>query len=170
LGVVIVSVAEPNAGLVNALLLAQGGLVALGLIMIDELDNAYGDLYSGSVSTHSLLPQWSIRRWGMTLAVISMVFATVLPIHTLEPFLLILSSIFVPLYGVILGRHGIGTGAIADNNKRADWSAATIWILGIVCYHSVGHWAPGLGSALPTLAFTFLLAFGTRSAATRITS
>jgi|TARA_A100001391_G_scaffold156327_1_gene114264 putative hydroxymethylpyrimidine transporter CytX len=170
LGVVIVSVAEPNAGLVNALLLAQGGLVALGLIMIDELDNAYGDLYSGSVSTHSLLPKWSIRRWGMTLAVISMVFATVLPIHTLEPFLLMLSSIFVPLYGVILGRHGIGTGAIADNNKRADWSAATIWILGIVCYHSVGHWVPGLGSALPTLAFTFLLAFGTRSAATRITS
>lgn len=170
LGVIIVSVAEPDAGLVNALLLAQGGLVALGLIMIDELDNAYGDLYSGSVSTHSLLPKWSIRRWGMTLAVISMVFATVLPIHTLEPFLLMLSSIFVPLYGVILGRHGIGTGAIADNRKRADWSAATIWVLGIVCYHSVGHWAPGLGSALPTLAFTFLLALGTRSAATRITS
>ncbi|RII83999.1 cytosine permease [Neopusillimonas maritima] len=170
LGVIIVSVAEPDAGLVNALLLAQGGLVALGLIMIDELDNAYGDLYSGSVSTHSLLPKWSIKRWGMTLAVISMVFATVLPIHTLEPFLLMLSSVFVPLYGVILGRHGIGTGAIADNRKRADWSAATIWILGIVCYHSVGHWAPGLGSALPTLAFTFLLAFGTRSAATRITS
>jgi putative hydroxymethylpyrimidine transporter CytX len=164
LGVIIVSVAEPDAGLVNALLLAQGGLVALGLIMVDELDNAYGDLYSGSVSTHSLLPKWSIRRWGMTLAVISMIFATVLPIHTLEPFLLMLSSIFVPLYGVILGRHGVGSGAIADNGKRADWSAAAIWILGVVCYHSVGQWAPGLGSALPALAFTFLLAFSSRHA------
>jgi purine-cytosine permease-like protein len=96
-----------------------------------------------------------------------MVFATVLPIHTLEPFLLMLSSIFVPLYGVILGRHGIGSGAIANNGKRIDWSAAAIWILGIVCYHSVGQWAPGLGSALPTLAFTFLLAFASRSTAMR---
>lgn len=170
LGVVIVSVAEPDAGLVNALLLAQGGLVALGLIMIDELDNAYGDLYSGSVSTHSLLPQWSIRRWGMTLAVVSMVFATVLPIHTLEPFLLMLSSIFVPLYGVILGRHGIGTGAIADNKKQVDMSAAAIWILGIACYHGVGYWAPGLGSALPTLALTFLLALATRATPMRTVS
>ena len=44
----VVSVAEPGTDLVAALLLAQGGLVALGLILIDELDNAYGDVYSGS--------------------------------------------------------------------------------------------------------------------------
>lgn len=165
LGVVVVSVAEPNAGLVSALLLAQGGLVALGLIMIDELDNAYGDLYSGAVSTHSLLPRWSIRRWGMTLAVVSMVLATTLPIHSLEPFLLMLSSIFVPLYGVILGRHGIGSGLIASNEKAIDKGAAIIWILGIACYHTIGQWAPGLGSALPTLAITFLFALITRRAA-----
>ncbi|REV42688.1 allantoin permease, partial [Mycobacterium tuberculosis] len=65
LGVMVVSVAEPGTGLVTALLLAQGGLVALGLILIDELDNAYGDVYSGSVSTHSLLPRWSVKRWGL---------------------------------------------------------------------------------------------------------
>ena len=53
-----------------ALLLAQGGLLALGLILIDEVDNAYGDIYSGSVASHSLLPRWSVRRWGMTLAVL----------------------------------------------------------------------------------------------------
>ena len=64
LGVMVVSVAEPGTELVMALLLAQGGLVALGLILIDELDNAYGDVYSGSVSTHSLLPRWSVKRWG----------------------------------------------------------------------------------------------------------
>ena len=41
------SVAEPGTDLVSALLLAQGGLIALGLILIDEVDNAYGDVYSG---------------------------------------------------------------------------------------------------------------------------
>lgn len=158
LGVVVVSVAEPDTSLVSALLLAQGGLVALGLIMIDELDNAYGDLYSGSVSTHSLLPNWSIRRWGLTLAVISMVLATILPMHSLEPFLLTLSSVFVPLYGVILGRQGFVRGEMRPDGRSIDWIAASLWVLGIAFYHGLNHWAPGYGSALPTLALTFVLA------------
>src|SRR5690606_11682402 len=99
-------------------LLAQGGLIALGLIMIDELDNAYGDLYSGSVSAHSLKPKWSIRRWGMVLAVVSIVLAMLLPIRTLEPFLLTLRSIFVPLYGVILGRLGTGLSDLHKTTAR----------------------------------------------------
>ena len=154
--------AEPNTSLVSALLLAQGGLIALGLIMIDELDNAYGDLYSGSVSTHSLMPRWSIRRWGLTLAVVSMVLATLLPMHTLEPFLLMLSSIFVPLYGVILGRQGFVKSELRPDGRAIDWTAAALWLLGIACYHGIGQWAPGYGSALPTLAITFALAALTR--------
>ena len=158
LGVAVVSVAEPGINLVSALLLAQGGLIALGLILIDELDNAYGDVYSGSVSAHSLKPRWSIRRWGLMLAAVSTVLALVLPMHSLEPFLLLLSSIFVPLYGVILGRLGFGRIAIAPSLRKADLAAGLLWILGIIVYHGLAQWAPGLGSALPTLAFTFVLA------------
>ena len=43
LGVMVISVSAPDANLVNTLLLAQGGLLALGLILLDEIDNAYGD-------------------------------------------------------------------------------------------------------------------------------
>jgi putative hydroxymethylpyrimidine transporter CytX len=161
LGVMVVSVAEPGTGLVTALLLAQGGLVALGLILVDELDNAYGDVYSGSVSTHSLLPRWSVRRWGLLLAVLCTGLALVLPMHSLEPFLLMLSSVFVPLYGVILGRLGTGQ-AVASTLRRVDLGAALIWIGGIAAYHACAKWAPQFGSALPTLAATFLLAWISR--------
>jgi putative hydroxymethylpyrimidine transporter CytX len=163
LGVIVVSAAPTDGGLVNALLLAQGGLVALGLIMIDEIDNAYGDLYSGSVSTHSLLPKWTIRRWGLVLAVISLVLAVFLPIHSLEPFLLTLSSVFVPLYGVILGR--MGNRNATPNVPTARWGAALIWIVGIVLYQSLTAWWPDYGSALPTLVVTFILARATQARA-----
>ncbi|MDL9997563.1 cytosine permease [Variovorax sp. J22P240] len=162
LGVMVVSVAEPGAGLVTALLLAQGGLVALGLILIDELDNAYGDVYSGSVSAHSLQPRWSVRRWGLLLGVVCIGFALVLPMHSLEPFLLLLSSVFVPLYGVILGRLGSGGSVVAVGARRVDIAAAAIWIGGIAIYHGCAAWAPQWGSALPTLAITFVLAWVTR--------
>ncbi|WP_332744968.1 purine-cytosine permease family protein [Hydrogenophaga sp.] len=156
LGVMVVSTVEPGTNLVGALLLAQGGLIALGLILLDEMDNAYGDAHSGAVSVHSLRPRWSIKRAGLAFAAVCTVFALLLPIHTIEPFLLLLSSVFVPLYGVILGRLGAGTAPGA--HRSVDWSAAALWVLGIACYHLLAKFAPQLGSALPTLALTFTLA------------
>lgn len=157
LGVVVISVSGPDTDMVSALLLAQGGLVALGLILIDELDNTYGDLYSGSVSTHSIVPRLSIRSWGLILAAASTVLAMVLPMHSLEPFLLTLSSVFVPLFGVILGRLGWRSTRIEPARLAIHAAPACIWLLGIVTYHALAQWAPQYGSALPTLTLTFAL-------------
>ena len=166
LGVMVVTVAAPGTDLVTALLLAQGGLLALGLILFDEIDNAYGDVYSGAVNSHSLFAQWSIRQWGIAVAIACSVLALFLPMHSIEPFLLMLSSVFVPLYGVILGRLAMqGNGQRGQSDLKQDSvkvSAAVLWIAGIVLYHALAKWAPQLGSALPTLAFTFAVAWATR--------
>ena len=160
---VLVALTTPSPDLVSALLLAQGGLVALGLILIDEVDNAYGDLYSASVGGHSLAPGWSTRRWAVQLAVLCTALALVLPMHSLEPFLLMLSSVFVPLYGVILGRLG-GRADVPSlvGARRVDRSAVVIWVLGVAVFHLLPQVSTQLGSALPTLALTFVLARLTR--------
>ncbi|MBC7446355.1 MAG: cytosine permease [Polaromonas sp.] len=160
----LIALTTPSTDLVAALLLAQGGLIALGLILIDEVDNAYGDVYSGSVAGHSLKPGWSIRHWGMALAVLCTGLALVLPMHNLEPFLLMLSSVFVPLYGVILARLA-GQANIASlvTQRRVNRSAVGIWLLGIACYHLCAQLAPQWGAALPTLLLTFSLARLTRN-------
>ncbi len=158
LGVLVVSVSAPDASLVTALLVAQGGLLALGLILLDELDNAYGDVYSAAVSGNSLLSRVSVRAWGLTIALACTGLALVLPMHDLEPFLLKLSSIFVPLYGVILGRLALGGLALSTSERRVDWAAAAIWLLGVVLFQALNAWAPQWGASLPVLAVTFTLA------------
>ena len=161
---VLVALVLPSENLVTALLLAQGGLIALSLILIDEVDNAYGDAYSGAVSSHSLLPRWSVRQWGLLIAVLSTGLALVLPMHSLEPFLLLLSSVFVPLFGVILGCLA-GRSDVADrvaSARAAHAAPIAIWLAGIACYHLLAQFAPALGSALPTLALSFALAWMTR--------
>lgn len=165
LGVLVV-LTTPSSDLVAALLLAQGGLIALALILVDEVDNAYGDLYSGSVAGHSLLPRWTQRRWGLALATLCTMLALVLPMHSLEPFLLMLSSVFVPLYGVILGRLG-GRDDVAALVGRAkvNGSAVGIWLLGVTVFHLSAQFTPQFGSALPALAVTFVLAWLSRSGA-----
>ncbi|RID99021.1 purine-cytosine permease family protein [Simplicispira hankyongi] len=160
----LVALVLPSEDLVTALLLAQGGLIALSLILIDEVDNAYGDAYSGAVSTHSLLPRWSVRQWGLLIAVLSTGLALVLPMHSLEPFLLLLSSVFVPLFGVILGclagRRDVA--AQVASARAAHATPIAIWLAGIACYHLLAQFAPALGSALPTLALSFVLAWVAR--------
>ena len=168
LGVLVASVSAPGTDLVTALLLAQGGLLALGLILLDELDNAYGDVYSAAVSTHSEASGWSVRRWGVTIALACTGLALVLPMHSLEPFLLMLSSVFVPLYGVILGRLGCACAGASETSHtptRVNTSAALIWVLGIAVFHACAQWMPQYGSALPSLLVTFVLAWATRQGA-----
>jgi putative hydroxymethylpyrimidine transporter CytX len=162
---VLVALTLPSQDLVTALLLAQGGLIALSLILIDEVDNAYGDAYSGAVSTHSLLPRWSVRRWGMLIAVLCTGMALVLPMHSLEPFLLLLSSVFVPLFGVILGRLAGRSDVAAQvaQARAAHGVPIALWLAGIACYHLLPQVAPALGSALPTLALSFALARWSRA-------
>ena len=156
---VLVALTNPGAELVAALLLAQGGLIALGLILIDEVDNAYGDIYSGSVAAHSLKPAWSVRRWGVRMALLCTALALILPMHSLEPFLLMLSSVFIPLYGVILARlWGQPHIAALVGLRKVNTSALAIWFAGIVCYHACAQLLPSLGAALPTLVLTFVLA------------
>ncbi|GAB2714502.1 purine-cytosine permease family protein [Comamonas sediminis] len=162
---VLVALVLPSTDLVAALLLAQGGLIALSLVLLDEVDNAYGDAYSGAVSAHSLLPRWGVHGWGIAMAVASTALAVVLPMHSLEPFLLILSSIFVPLFGVILGRLSWGGYQPGNAQAAVHLLPLALWLGGIALYHGLAAWAPQAGSALPTLALTFVLAFATRSRA-----
>ena len=161
LGVLVVSVSSPDINLVSTLLLAQGGLLALGLILIDELDNAYGDVYSASLNSHSLFSRWSIKQWGLLIAVGCTLLAIVLPMHSLEPFLLMLSSVFIPLYGVILGRAGRAPAANASRSIHL--LPALIWLIGIAVFHLSGQFTPQWGSALPSLAVSLSLAWLTRA-------
>lgn len=171
---VLVALTLPSQDLLTALLLAQGGLIALTLILIDEVDNAYGDTYSGSLSLHSLLPMWSVRRWGLLLTALCTALALVLPMHSIEPFLLTLSSIFVPMFGVILGRLAFRP-ASERAAAAAGWMhsarplhtvAIVLWLAGIAVYHAIAHWLPQTGAALPTLVLCWALAWATRHPAT----
>ena len=154
LGVVVLATAPADADLMATMLLAQGGLIALGFILIDEVDNAYGDVHSGAVSAHFLSrSRWTIRRLGVALAALATAAALVLPIHTLEPFLLLLSSVFVPLFGVVLSQLAFGA---LPARAGVRWGPALLWLAGIACFHLGGIYWPQWGSALPCLVFTVM--------------
>ena len=90
---------------------------------------------------------------GVALAALATAAALVLPIHSLEPFLLLLSSIFVPLFGVVLSQLALGA---LPARAGVRWGPALLWLAGIACFHLGGLYWPQWGSALPCLAFTLM--------------
>lgn len=159
LGFLIASSAKIDAGMVATILLAQGGIVALGIILIDEADNAYGDAYSGSVNIGALLGMHNSRAGGISIVIFCTLAAIFLPMHDLEKFLLILSSIFIPLYAVILGQFTKSKNWRQNNISGFDPAKAAIWILGIAMFHLIVKYAPNIGASLPTFIIIFGLSF-----------
>ena len=157
---VLVILNQPSDDLVTGLLLAQFGLIALSLIILDELDNAYGDLHSGAVSSERLVSGFSLKTRGIVLGVVSIVIASVIDMHAIEPFLLYLSSVFVPLFGVILANYrNIQMRSHASSAVKAiNVGPVAAWLIGLAAYHGTALWYPDFGSALPSLILSFGIA------------
>ena len=157
---------QPSDDLVTGLLLAQGGLIALTLIVLDELDNGYGDLHSGAVSTESLLGGFSLKTRGIVLSALALLLALILSAlsestsQLVTQFLTILSSIFVPLFGVILARYvAIRHAAVhAVATPTIEAGALIAWAVGFVLYQVAANLYPDWGSALPSLIISFAVA------------
>ncbi|WP_255990656.1 cytosine permease [Chitinolyticbacter albus] len=162
---VLIATLHPGGDMMATILLASGGAIALALVLCDEVDNAYGDLYSASVSTHSLAPRLALRRLGPALAVLATVLAAILPIHDYEGFLLLIGSVFVPLFGVVIAHHGL-TPKQPDGRAVA-WPALVAWLAGIAVYQLVSRNAGDVGASLPALATAFCIQLALSGVAAR---
>ncbi|HEX7382552.1 MAG TPA: cytosine permease [Nevskiaceae bacterium] len=164
LGVMMVANGATLDNATAGIAVVQGGLVVLGLVLIHELSsNAYGDIYSAAVSSKGIWSRVPLLSWSLVLTVVCTALALVLPIESMQPFLLLLSSVFMPLFGVILGRLGTSdVDALRTLPRRIDVPATVVWLLGIVVFQLISRLDPNFGSTLPTLAVTFALGWLTR--------
>jgi putative hydroxymethylpyrimidine transporter CytX len=127
--------------------LAGGGVVLLALL-VGESDNAFADIYSAAVSTQNVAPEVPQRRLVVAVGVAGLVLALVFTMETYALFLLLIGSVFVPLFGVFAadyfvrhrGRYG-EEALFAPSGIR--WPALVPWIAGFVVY----HWCVATGPA-----------------------
>lgn len=141
-------------------LAAAGGGVALLLILIDETDNTFADIHSAAVSTATLV-RARPARLAIGYGLICTAIAVAAPLAKYEGFLLLIGSVFAPLFAVLLTDHFIVRRRILeadaiDEKGGAYWFTGgfslrglAAWIIGIAAYQAVSRLAPGLGATLP---------------------
>jgi NCS1 family nucleobase:cation symporter-1 len=155
-----------TADVVTAILLVQFGAVALLFILTYEVDNGFADLYSAAVSIQNIIPKARQRLLIVGIGILSMVLALVIPIMQYEGFLLWISSVFIPLFGIlftdyfVINRRKYDVKAIyKDNGVYRYWRGINLraiiaWASGVLIYNLAVAYTPDTGASIPTLLAT----------------
>lgn len=148
-------------------LLISVGLPALLILMVDELDNAWADIYSASVSLQNLFPSVENRIFIFITGMVTILLALVIDITQYSNFLLIIGSLFVPLFGVFIADSFFIKKKIDSDylykNKGTYWYfrgvnilAVISWFLGVAVFQFITYKIPAIGASLPSLGVSFL--------------
>jgi NCS1 family nucleobase:cation symporter-1 len=175
--------------------LAGGGLVLLALL-VGESDNAFADIYSAAVSTQNVAPNLSQRALIAVVGAIGFLLALVFTMERYEFFLLLIGSVFVPLFGLfaadyLVRRRGRYGEAELFEPSGVRWRAFVPWVAGFVLFHWSVPTGPQawrdvvetvfaewlslpfplfdsrFGASVPSFALAFALALALRPRATR---
>lgn len=141
-------------------LASAGAGLALLLVLLDETDNAFADIHSAAISTGTLA-RVSTRGLALGFGALCTVLAMVTPLGQYQDFLLLIGSVFAPLFGIVLTDHFVlRRRRIAaeqiDRKDGAYWytagwrlSGLAAWVVGVGVYHAVSRGLPDIGATLP---------------------
>ncbi|MDG2529443.1 putative hydroxymethylpyrimidine transporter CytX [Caulobacter endophyticus] len=151
--------AGSGEGLLLTALAAAGGGIALLLIVVDETDNAFADIHSAAVSTATLAPVRPARL-ALAFGALCTLIALLAPLARYEGFLLLIGSVFAPLFGVLLTDHFVVRRRKAEAATAFAWGlnlpGLLAWAAGVAAYQGFSRLAPQLGATLPALAVAAL--------------
>ncbi|WP_448615199.1 purine-cytosine permease family protein [Modestobacter sp. URMC 112] len=97
-------VAYGRAGLdvIDALLAVPLGLLAVLVLLVVEVDEAFANVYSTAVSAQNLVARLDRRVLAVLVGTAATLLALVLDVAAYEPFLFLIGAVFVPLVGVFV--------------------------------------------------------------------
>jgi NCS1 family nucleobase:cation symporter-1 len=157
LGAAYALAAGGGEGLLLSALAASGGGIALLLIVIDETDNTFADIHSAAVSTATLV-RTRPNRLALGFGALCTLIALFAPLARYEGFLLLIGSVFAPLFGVLLADHFIvRRRRSADAGPALNLAGLLAWAVGVAAYQGFSRLAPEIGATLPA----FVIAAGT---------
>ncbi|MGQ9543175.1 MAG: putative hydroxymethylpyrimidine transporter CytX [Candidatus Bathyarchaeia archaeon] len=149
---------------VQAIATVAFGIPALLFILVDETDNGFADIYSAAVSLQNILSKPSQKILIVLVGVAGMLTALLLPIEQYESFLLLIGSLFIPLFGVVVTDYFIVKGGkyrVEDLYRPSGsyWyrggfnlKAVAAWLIGVLCYHYIVTYLQWLGASIPSFA------------------
>ncbi len=152
-----------TADLIPAIMSVTGGGAALVLLLVDETDNAFANIYSTAVSIQNIFTRASQRWLAVLVGVACFVLAVSADMARYEIFLFLIGSFFVPLFGVLAADYFLvrrryevqqlyREGGAYWYGGGVHWPGLLAWALGFFTYQwVVPTGIPGWTSSLASL-------------------
>ena len=132
------------------------GAAGLGVVILSTVTTTYLDAYSAGVSSESIVRGISGRAVGIGVTVFGAVAASLYPMDDITGFLYIIGSVFAPMIAVQIASYFILREDAAGLSVHAVNLA--VWFVGFLCYRYLMTLDTPVGSTLPTMAITLVLA------------
>ncbi len=135
----LLTVARNPNDIYGAFIALPAGAIAFAILAARELDQSFANVYSTAVSTQNLRPLWDRRVLAVVIAALATVLALVLNIADYENFLVLLGSVFVPMFAVLVVDFFILSKGRWDLSARAPsrWIMLVPWAAGFVVYQLI---------------------------------
>lgn len=158
--------------LIPAIMTVVGGWAALLLLLADETDNGFANIYSTAVSIQNIVPKARQRWLAVLVGALCFVIAVNVNIVQYQNFLFLIGAFFVPLFGVlavdyfIVRRRRYDLAALYRSDGRYWYRnginlwAVAAWLAGFVAYQwIVPTEIPGWKSLLQAAASVLHMPF-----------
>lgn len=109
------------------------GLASLFIVFFSTVTTTYLDVYSACDSFLNIFPSGPHRILSLVVAFISLLFAFLVPMDTIEPFLYFIGAVFSPLYAIMLSDFYLMRRA-SSVDKPWDWENLSLWVAGVFLY------------------------------------
>ena len=140
------------------------------LLIVDEADNAFADVYSAAVSAQNIFPHVNQKHLVVGLTTVGTILAMVISIQQYEAFLLLIGAVFVPLFGVVLTDYYIvkkrkyTEQMMYGPRRRVGVPAIVAWAVGVLLSYLLSPLSPiympelpAIGATIPSLAAASLV-------------
>jgi nucleobase:cation symporter-1, NCS1 family len=127
---------------ITALVTLPAGAIAISILLVDEVDEAFANVYSTTMSVHNIVPQLDRRIIALIIGITATLLAGLLNFGQYQSFLFLIGSVFVPLYAVAAVDFFFVSRQHWDvsNGSRLRVAPVIAWACGFVAYQLV---APG---------------------------
>ena len=125
--------------MITALVTLPAGAIAIAILLVDEVDEAFANVYSTTMSVHNILPQLDRRIVALIIGVTATLLAGLLDFGQYQSFLFLIGSVFVPLYAVAAVDFFLVSRQRWDVSATSRLRAAPViaWACGFAAYQLV---------------------------------
>lgn len=163
-----------GVGDISSIIISIQGILfgfILLVMIVDEIDNAFADIYSAAVSSQNIFHNLNQRHLIIGFSSVSTILAIFVSIEGYEQFLFLIGALFIPLFGVLLTdyfviKRGKYQNDMMYGNKiiKIGYPAIVAWAIGALLYYLLSQLSPiylpqlpTIGSTIPSLLVSSLL-------------